>query len=73
MSVRRYPVVIEPTTTGYSAIRPTFPDVPARAAPRKSLVEIFRMPWWCISMPCARIGAPIPEPYTSVDYVEVAA
>jgi hypothetical protein len=31
------------------------------------------MPWPNTSKPCVEVGEPIPEPHTSVDYVEVAA
>jgi predicted RNase H-like HicB family nuclease len=70
---KRYPVVIEPTSTGLSAYSP---DVPRCAAVgdtedetrrnfREALVEHFEAMW--------EIGAPIPEPHTSVDYVDIAA
>ena len=71
--MKRYPVIIEPTSTGFSAYSP---DVPGCVAVgdtedetcrnfREALVEHF------IAM--REIGAAIPEPHTSVDYVEVAA
>jgi predicted RNase H-like HicB family nuclease len=73
MSAKRYPIIIERTGTGYSAYSP---DVPGCAAVgdaeeetrrnfQAALAEHFEM--------MREIGEPIPEPNTSVDYVEVAA
>jgi predicted RNase H-like HicB family nuclease len=73
MSARRYSVVIERTGTGYSAYSP---DVPGCAAVgdteeetrrnfQDALTEHFQL--------MREVGEPIPEPRTSVDYVEVAA
>ena len=71
--MKRYPVVIEQTFTGFSAYSP---DVPGCAAVgdteddtrrnfREALLEQFQA--------MREIGAAIPEPHTSVDYVDVAA
>ena len=73
MNMRRYPVVIEQTGTGYSAFSP---DVPGCAAVgeteeetrqnfQDALIEHFEA--------MREAGEPIPEPHSSVDYVEVAA
>ena len=73
MSARRYSVVIERTGTGYSAYSP---DVTGCAAVgdteeetrrnfQDALIEHFQV--------MREVGEPIPEPRTSVDYVEVAA
>jgi len=73
MSARRYSVVIERTGTGYSAYSP---DVPGCAAVgdteeetrrnfQDALIEHFQV--------MREVSEPIPEPHTSVDYVEVAA
>jgi predicted RNase H-like HicB family nuclease len=73
MSVRRYAVVIESTGTGFSAFSP---DVPGCAAVgdnedetrrnfQDALAAHFEM--------MREVGEPIPEPRSSVDYVEVAA
>jgi predicted RNase H-like HicB family nuclease len=61
MSARRYPVVIEQTGTGYSAYSPDVSGCVAAGA----LVAHFQA--------MAEVGEPIPEPRTSVDYVEIAA
>ena len=73
MSARRYPVIIERTSTGYSAYSP---DVPGCASTGKSQEEVRRnfqeaLEFHFEGMRLA--GEPIPEPSSSVDYVEVAA
>ena len=73
MSVRRYPVVIEQTTTGYSAYSP---DVDGCAAVGDTEEETRRNFQDALAVhfeAMREIGEPIPEPHTSVDYVEVAA
>ncbi len=73
MTPLRYPIVIEPTSTGFSAYSP---DVPGCAAAgdtveetrfnfQDALVEHFRA--------MREIGEPVPEPHSTVNYVEVAA
>ena len=73
MTAKRYPVVIEKTGTGFSAYSP---DVPGCAAVgdtedetrrnfQEALAAHFEM--------MREVGEPIPEPSSSVDYVEVAA
>ena len=73
MSAKRYPLVIEKTGMGYSAYSP---DVPGCAAVgdtedetrrnfQEALAAHFEM--------MREVGEPIPEPSSSVDYVEVAA
>ena len=71
--MKRYPVVIEPTSTGFSAYSPDVPGCGAvgdteeetRRNFQEALVEHFNA--------MREIGAPIPEPQTSVVYVDVAA
>lgn len=73
MSERRYPVVIEQTSTGYSAYSP---DVPGCAAVGDSIEETRRNFQDALSehfKVMREIGEPIPQPSASVDYVEVAA
>jgi predicted RNase H-like HicB family nuclease len=73
MNARRYPVVIEQTETGYSAYSPDVSGCGAvgdteeetRRNFQDALTEHFRA--------MRELGEPIPEPHTSVDYVEVAA
>ena len=73
MSSKRYPVIIEQTSTGFSAYSP---DVSGCAAVgdsaeetrrnfQEALVEHFEA--------MREAGEPIPEPHSSVEYVEVAA
>lgn len=73
MSAKRYPVVIERTSTGYSAYSP---DVPGCASTGETEEEVRRnfqeaLAFHFEGMRLA--GEPIPEPSSSVDYVEVAA
>jgi predicted RNase H-like HicB family nuclease len=73
MSIRRYPLVIEPTSTGYSAFSP---DVPGCAAVGDTAEETRRNFQEALAAhfeAMREIGEPIPEPRASVDYVEVAA
>jgi predicted RNase H-like HicB family nuclease len=71
--MKRYPVVIEPTSTGFSAYSPDVPgcvsvgdtEDETRRNFQEALAEHFQA--------MREIGATIPEPHTSVDYVEVAA
>jgi len=73
MSAKRYPVIIEPTATGYSAYSPDVSGCVAvgdteeetRRNFQDALIEHFQV--------MREVAEPIPEPHTSVDYVEVAA
>lgn len=73
MSAKRYSVIIEQTSTGYSAYSPDVPgcaaagDTPeeTRLSFQEALAAHFEV--------MREIGEPIPEPNSSVDYVEVAA
>ncbi|MGB6943300.1 MAG: type II toxin-antitoxin system HicB family antitoxin [Bryobacteraceae bacterium] len=73
IKMKRYPVIIEQTTTGYSAYSPDVPgcaadgDTPeeTRSNFQAALAEHFEA--------MREIGEAIPEPHSSVDYVEVAA
>lgn len=73
MNEKRYSIVIERTSTGFSAYSPDVPGCAAvgdteeetRASLREALVDHFEA--------MREIGEPIPEPSTSVDYVNVAA
>jgi len=73
MNVKRYPLVIEKTGTGYSAFSP---DVPGCAAVGDSEQETrlnFQDALAAHFEAMREVGEPIPEPHSSVDYVEVAA
>ena len=73
MGLRRYPLVIEPTSTGYSAFSP---DVPGCAAVGDTVEETrrnFQDALVAHFEAMRELGEPIPEPRALVDYVEVAA
>ena len=73
MTARRYPIIIEETGTGYSAYSPDVPGCAAvgdtEAETRRNFQEALTAHFQAMR----EIGEPIPEPRTSVDYVEVAA
>lgn len=73
MSVRRYPVVIEPTTTGYSAYSPDVPGCAAAGDTEEETRRNFQDALIAHFEAMREVGEPIPEPHTAVDYVEVAA
>lgn len=73
MSRKRYPLVIEKTSMGYSAYSP---DVPGCAAvgdtgeeTRRNFLEALAAHFQAMR----EAGERIPQPNSSVDYVEVAA
>ena len=73
MIARRYPIVIEQTGTGYSAYSP---DVSGCVAVGDSIEETRRNLQDALAAHfevMREIGEPVPEPNSSVDYVEVAA
>ncbi|MBK5291679.1 MAG: type II toxin-antitoxin system HicB family antitoxin [Acidobacteriia bacterium] len=73
MSPKRYPLVIERTGTGYSAYSP---DVPGCAAAGDNVEETrrnFQEALLAHFEAMREVGEPIPEPRSSVDYVEVVA
>jgi predicted RNase H-like HicB family nuclease len=73
MSVRRYPIVIEPTTTGYSAYSPDVPGCAAAGDTEEETRRNFQDALIAHFEAMREVGGSIPEPHTSVDYVEVAA
>jgi predicted RNase H-like HicB family nuclease len=73
MSTKRYSVIIEQTATGFSAYSP---DVDGCAATGDTLEETrcnFQDALAAHFEAMREVGDPIPEPHSSVDYVEVAA
>ena len=73
MIPKRYALVIEKTSTGYSAYSP---DVPGCAAvgdtedeTRRNFQDVLAAHFEVMR----ELSEPIPEPSSSVDYVEVAA
>jgi predicted RNase H-like HicB family nuclease len=73
MSARRYPVVIEQTGTGYSAYSPDVPGCVAVGDTEEETRRNFQDALIAHFQVRREVGEPIPEPHTSVDYVEVAA
>jgi len=73
MSARRYPVVIERTSTGYSAYSPDVPGCAAVGDTEEETRRSFQEALAAHFETMREVGEPIPEPSASVDYVEVAA
>ena len=73
MSEKRYPIVIERTTTGFSAYSPDVPGCAAAGDTEKETRLNFRDALADHFEVMREIGDPIPEPSSSVDYVEVGA
>ena len=71
--MKKYAIVIEPTSTGFSAFSPEVPGCAAvgdtcdetRRSYQEALASHFEA--------MREVGEPIPEPSASVDYVEVPA
>ena len=73
MSLKRYPVVIEQTGTGYSAYSPDVFGCVAVGDTEDETRRNFQEALVAHFQAMREVGEPIPEPHTSVDYVEVAA
>ena len=73
MSARRYPVVIEQTGTGYSAYSLDVSGCAAVGDTEEETRRNFQDALTAHFRTMHELGEPIPEPHTSVDYVEVAA
>ena len=73
MSAKRYSVVIEPTATGYSAYSPDVEGCAAAGDTEEETRRNFQDALTVHFEAMREVGEPIPEPHTSVDYVEVAA
>ena len=73
MSARRYPVIIEQTGTGYSAYSPDVSGCVAVGDTEEETLRNFPDALVAHFQVMREVGEPIPEPHTSVDYVEVAA
>ena len=65
--------MIEPTGTGYSAYSPDVPGCVAAGDTEEETRRNFREALVAHFEAMREVGEPIPEPHTSVDYVEVAA
>ncbi len=73
MSSKRYPVVIERTSTGFSAYSPDVLGCAATGETETETRQNFQDALRAHFEAMREVGEPIPEPQTSVDYVEVAA
>jgi predicted RNase H-like HicB family nuclease len=73
MSVKRYALVIEATGTGFSAFSPDVPGCAAVGDTEDETRRNFQEALAAHFEAMREVGEPIPEPHTSVDYVEVAA
>jgi predicted RNase H-like HicB family nuclease len=73
MSTKRYPVVIEKTETGFSAYSPDVLGCVAVGDTEEETRQNFRDALRFHFDAMREVGEQIPEPHTSVDYVEVAA
>jgi predicted RNase H-like HicB family nuclease len=73
MSPKRYPLVIERTGTGYSAYSPDVPGCAAAGDTEEETRRNFQDALVAHFEAMREVGEPIPEPSSSVDYVEVAA
>jgi predicted RNase H-like HicB family nuclease len=73
MSPKRYPLVIEKTATGYSAYSPDVPGCAAAGDTEEETRQNFQEALMAHFQAMRELGEPIPEPSSSVDYVEVAA
>jgi predicted RNase H-like HicB family nuclease len=73
MSERRYPIVIERTATGFSAYSPDMPGCAAAGDSEEETRQHFRGALTAHFELMREIGDPIPEPSSSVDYVQAGA
>ena len=73
MSPKRYQLVIESTATGYSAYSPDVPGCAAVGDTEEETRRNFQGASAAHFQAMRELGEPIPEPSSSVDYVEVAA
>jgi len=73
VTARRYPVVIEPTGAGYSAYSPDVSGCVAAGYTEEETRRNFQDALIAHFQAVRDVGEQIPEPHTSVDYVEVAA
>ena len=73
MNSKRYPVVIEQTGTGFSAYSPDVLGCVAAGDTEEETRRNFQDALRAHFEAMREVGEEIPEPRTTVDYVEVAA
>ena len=71
--MRRYLILIEPTTSGFSAYSPDLPGCVATGPTRAEVEQSMRGAVELHLEGLREIGEPVPPPSTSAAYVEVAA
>lgn len=73
MAMARYLIVIEPTTTGFSAWSPDIPGCAATGTTRDTVERSMAEAIEFHLQGLRDTGAPVPPPSSSAAYVEVAA
>jgi predicted RNase H-like HicB family nuclease len=73
MAAKRFPIVIERTSTGFSACSPDVSGCASAGDTEEETRQNFREALAAHFELMRETGDPIPEPSLSVDYVEVAA
>ena len=73
MNAKRFPIVIERTSTGYSAYSPDVSGCAAAGDTEEETRRNFQSALTAHFEAMREVGEEIPEPSSSVDYVEVAA
>jgi predicted RNase H-like HicB family nuclease len=73
MNVRRYPVIIEQIGTGFCAYSPDVPGCAAVGDTPEETRSNFQDALTAHFEAMREVGEAIPEPHSSVDYIEVAA
>jgi predicted RNase H-like HicB family nuclease len=73
MNLKRYPVIIEPTSTGYSAYSPDVPGCVSAGDTEEDTRRNFQDALLSHFDALREVGGEVPEPSSSVAYVEVAA
>jgi predicted RNase H-like HicB family nuclease len=73
MNLKRYPVVIEPTSTGYSAYSPDIPGCVSAGDTEEETRQNFQEALLSHFDALREVGGQIPEPSSSVSYVEMPA
>ena len=71
--MKRFPIVIERTSTGYSAYSPDVPGCASAGDTEEETRQNFKEALLAHFEVMREIGEPIPEPRSSIAYVEVAA
>jgi predicted RNase H-like HicB family nuclease len=71
--MKRFPIVIERTGTGYSAYSPDVPGCASAGDTEEETRQNFQEALLAHFETMREVGEPIPEPSSSIAYVEVAA